>query len=142
MKIFILSFLVFISSSTSWANPVNMLEDHDRDYYIRIFDYVMEYSTNANPYPWKANQGTGTISVGRKYMSKQNVICRDFYESYLINKQAGTARGAGCKREKDKGWCKIRENDPRTCALENRTGDGEALDKASEYLKNADELLR
>ena len=68
-------------------------------------------------YDW-ASYERGGIGVGKLFVSKSGSNCRDFTENYTVQGQAATDRGIACKRSGKDGWCKLREGNATTCAME------------------------
>lgn len=120
------------------------LNEYQRDYYFRVFDYTMDNIKAGKSYHWDARVAKGDIAVGEKYLSKSQSICRNFTEIFEVGKQAEKNEGVACKRNGGNGWCKLKYQDARTCALENpqNTTDkmlndtDSVLDKGEEFLRN------
>lgn len=146
-KLFLLCLLLMPASlwaETYVGSPANLLAGNQREYYQRIFNYVMENYKDEKPYEWKSGAEKGSILVSKQYISKSKSLCRNFSESFVVNGEAGKYEGVTCKREGNNGWCRLKNDNARTCALEEpegtvdkimRDADG-AMDKSNEFIRN------
>jgi hypothetical protein len=99
------------------------LSDVEQDYYDTIFAYTMQNVAADQSYHWQVGRSSGDITVGQTFVSKSRAFCRSYAESYIINGLKGTAQGYACRRSGDEdspSWCKLREGDALTCAMEHR----------------------
>jgi hypothetical protein len=117
-------FLLTISNS-AWAadktTPSNGLAGKQLNYYLRVFDYTMDNMEAGKSFHWDAGTASGNIRVSEEYISKSKATCRNFTETFIIDNIAGTSEGAACKRD-GKGWCRLKNEDAHTCALEEPQG--------------------
>jgi hypothetical protein len=91
----------------------------EKDYYVKVFEYVMDTITTKEPYPWKSSDNNiGAISVGETFTSKSKAICRPYSETFDVGGYKGTNEGIACKRVGNEGWCRLKKTDALTCALE------------------------
>jgi hypothetical protein len=155
MKIFYLPLFFLSLSSESYAEskntaPYDALTGYNRDYYFSLFDYTMDNIKEEKPFHWEVGGVKGDISVGKKYTSKSKYVCRDFIETFVVNKEHGKSEGVACKRKGKDGWCRLKREDVHTCALETPQSttdkilndvDG-TLGKSDEFLRKAGSLWR
>ncbi len=128
----------------SYLNPSTELSGKQREYYIKTFNYAMNNVKDEKPYQWKVGTAKGEIRIGKEYISKSKSLCRNFTETFVIDDQTGTSEGAACKRDGNNGWCRLKNTDAHTCALEEPEGTFEkftndaegTLDKGNEIIRN------
>ncbi|MEK6746828.1 MAG: hypothetical protein AABY33_07345 [Pseudomonadota bacterium] len=132
-----------LMAETYVGSPADLLSGSQREYYQRVFNYVMEHYKDEKPYEWKSGAEKGSIRVSKQYISKSKSLCRNFSESFVVDGESGKYEGVACKRE-SKGWCRLKSEDVHTCALEQseditdkimRDADG-AVDKGNEFIRN------
>lgn len=99
-------------------SPAIAMNEDTRDYYVQTFNYAMETAKPNESYRWKANAAGGVIIASEKYVSKSNSICRNYTERYTIGEKNGNISGISCKRNGKIGWCRLKEGDALTCAME------------------------
>ena len=120
-KLFLCLFLLVLPTGL-WAaeieSPADELKGNQREYYIRIFNYVMDNIKDDKPYHWKSGTGEGDIRVSKEYTSKSKSLCRNFTETFVIANQAERSAGVACKRNGNSGWCRLKNEDAHTCAFE------------------------
>ena len=119
-SIYLLIFLCLfpcVSFANSGAD-MSELTGEQRDYYIRSFNDAMETSKANDIYSWKTLGAEGKIRASEKYVSKSESICRNYIENFTSGGKTATNQGITCKRSGDSGWCKLKEGDAHTCALE------------------------
>lgn len=139
--------LLFIPTSL-WAepyvgSPADLLAGNQREYYQRVFKYVMEHYKDEKPYEWKSGAEKGSILVSKQYTSKSKSLCRNFSESFVVNGEAGKYEGVSCKRDDNKGWCRLTYNGARTCALEApQTITDKVIEDTESVIEGGDELIR
>jgi hypothetical protein len=105
-------------SVTTKPNPFAHLNDAEREYYDKSFDYALETLKDDGVYEWRTATANGVIRAGKRFISKSKSTCRSFSESYTLGKYSGGMKGFGCKREGKDGWCKLRESSMLSCAFE------------------------
>ncbi len=97
---------------------VTPLTPAEQDYYNLSFSYAMASQPEGQPYSWKTYSSSGSITPGKIFTNKDGVPCRPFVESFVINGEKGTNSGYGCQRAGKEGWCKLKEGNMLSCALE------------------------
>jgi hypothetical protein len=139
--------LTAVAAPKPKPTPLNTLQGEALTYYVQSFNSTMERGKPDKPYAWKTVGGKGQFVVGPQYTSKSKALCRDYSESYVLNKKigaipapgapapansspdanntvansestTGTATGIACQRSAQTGWCRLGAKDARTCALE------------------------
>ncbi len=141
----LLFFPVLAVAEEKSINPAKELTGNQREYYVKIFNYVMEHVKPPEAFNWNSSVAKGNIKAGEEYLSKSKAQCRDFTETFEISGQLGRSEGTACKRDGNNGWCRISGENPRTCALENPEGITDkimndvdsVLGKSSEMMRNA-----
>lgn len=148
MKKFLLCLFFLLLPINVWAivtnaAPTSKLDGKQRDYYLRVFNYVMDNIKNDEPYHWESNKEKGDIRVGEEYISKSKSLCRNFTETFVIDNQSGKSEGAACKRDGNNGWCRLKNTDAHTCALEEPEGFTDNLiNDAEGVLGKGNEMIR
>mgnify|MGYP001591778159 FL=1 len=122
----------------------NELTGKQRIYYIRVFNYTMDNIKANESFHWDAIPNKGDIHVGEEYISKSKALCRDFTETFEINKKAEKRSGTACKRDGNNGWCKLKNTDKAsTCALEEPQGiTDKVINNIESTLGTGGEMLR
>ena len=112
--------LLFIASPSLAAEvqPLALLADAEQSYYTQIFDYTMDNIKPDGHFDWASYSGKGSIAPDKSFVSKSGAVCRNFTETYNVQGHAGGDKGIGCKRVGKDGWCKLKEGNALTCALE------------------------
>ena len=110
--------LVIAPAYAAQQSLLASLSDAEKSYYIKVFDYTMETVKAGEPYGWESYNGKGSIVAGEPFASKSKALCRKFTESYAIGGKNGGGGGVACRRDGDNGWCRLRETDALTCAME------------------------
>lgn len=82
------------------------------------FDYTMEVTKSNEFYEWQGYSGNGRITPGERFVSKSGYTCRSFSESFTVAGNRGTGTGIACKRQGRDGWCRLKEGNALTCAME------------------------
>ncbi len=155
MRIFFICLIVFLLppkislALESAPTPADMLVSYELDYYLQVFNYVMDSNQETFIFHWSSNSGNGNISVGKEYLSKSKTVCRNFADTFEITRPHGEATAAGCKRLGANGWCRVHDGDAHTCALEspNSAADkildstSSAIDKGTEFLNKTTDWL-
>ncbi len=146
-NIFYLLFLLLLPSEVFAENknltPNSELAGKQHIYYINVFNYVMDNIKAGESFHWDAGTGKGDIKVGEEYVSKSKAICRDFTETFEINNQTGKSNGAACKRDNSKSWCRLKDEDAHTCALEEPEGmTDKIIDGVENTLGKGNEMIR
>jgi len=100
------------------ASPLAGLADAEKSYYEKVFDYTLDNIQPGQKYDWASYGGKGSISVAQPFVSKSGSSCRNYTEDFTVQGQHGNTTGIGCKRVGSNGWCKLKEGDALTCALE------------------------
>ncbi len=91
----------------------------EKDYYIQLFNYLMDHHSAAEPHLWRTSDTTsGAIAAGEVFISKSKATCRPYSETYNIGGYQGEQQGIACKRIGSDGWCRLKKTDALTCALE------------------------
>lgn len=139
-KLILPCLLLLFAPTSLWAgtpvpSPADSLAGEQRIYYLRIFNYVMENNTDNKPYEWKTGAAKGSIRVSKQYTSKSKALCRNFSESFFIDGETKKYEGAACKRDENKGWCRLRNGDAHTCALE------EPEDTMDKIMRDTDSIM-
>lgn len=112
------AFAATASVATSGDNFVHMLSSAEQDYYDKSFSYAMDTLPPEQVYEWRTNSADGKIRAGKYFNNQSGGKCRTFSEIYRIGEQEGEIIGYGCKRDGRDGWCKLREGNMMSCALE------------------------
>lgn len=125
MRIIYLCLFFLLLPASAWAGekttPYNGLTGKQHEYYLRVFDYTMDNIPAEKPFHWDAITASGNIRVSEKYISKSQASCRNFSETFVINNIQGADEGVACKRD-GKGWCRLKNENAHTCALEEPQG--------------------
>lgn len=114
-------------SATNQAHLFLNMGEAERDYYGKSFSYALFILEDDKTYEWRTAESEGKIRVGKKFKGKSGVQCRSFSELFTIHRQPGQNTGFGCKRGGREGWCKLKEGDLLSCALEPPNGFFETL---------------
>ncbi len=120
-----LAILTLLSAAQAAENlrlPAEKLHGDGREYYINAWNYAFNHKKAGETYHWDSHSAKGDIVVGAQYVSKSQATCRNFSESFVIGAETGSNQGVACKRDDGKGWCKLKMEDARTCALEEPQG--------------------
>jgi hypothetical protein len=124
-KMFFLIFLVLPAAAFAAERPtvsveklIAAMDEAERSYYFQAFDYSMEVLKPDEKYEWKSYNSSGYIQTGQPFV-RNDTVCRNFRE-YVSNKNmySMSSEGVGCKRLGRAGWCKLKKDEMRTCALE------------------------
>ncbi|MFW0776940.1 MAG: hypothetical protein ACN2B6_04385 [Rickettsiales bacterium] len=95
------------------------LSDVEKEYYVKVFDYAIATISADGQYDWKSSDtNNGVITAGELFTSKSGYTCRGFAEAFNIGGEQGQHQGIACKRKGADGWCRLKESDALTCALE------------------------
>ncbi|MDX1974238.1 MAG: hypothetical protein SFT92_01035 [Rickettsiales bacterium] len=94
------------------------LSQQEKEYYVRIFDYTMDYVQGGQSYAWQTHGGKGDIAVEEPFTSKSKTLCRKYKEQLIIANKQTTIAGIACKRQGRDGWCRLKEDNALTCAME------------------------
>ncbi len=114
------------------------MDEVERTYYFQSFDYAMEEMKKDEKFEWKSYDSSGYFQVGMPFV-RNDTVCRSFREYIVNNKMyAMSSEGVGCKRLGRDGWCKLKKDDMRTCAMEAPQG---AAENAREVLDEAGRRL-
>ncbi len=140
----LLLFPISAMAENEVATPYSQLSGKQREYYAKVFNYVMDNVKEDQAFNWDAKTGKGTITAGKEYISKSKSLCRDFTETYEIGEKKGEIKASACKRDGNNGWCRITDENPHTCALEEPKGFidsvtqdvDSALGKGNEMIRN------
>ena len=122
-RFFLIGLLAFAPLPLQAAEPPVQqvsLSSAEKSYYALAFSYAMDTMQDGKPYEWKTYSGKGAITPAETFISKSGSTCRSFSESYIIQGIQGGNGGYGCKRKGDEGWCRLREKQALTCAMEKR----------------------
>ena len=103
-----------LAHSASFAE----LSDAEKDYYLKVFAYVMETVQPGQPYAWQTYGAKGVISAQEKFLSKSKYDCRSYAEIFYVGTTPYPYEGVACKRQGREGWCRLKKTDALTCALE------------------------
>lgn len=123
MRYIFIAFAALGISSAHAAPPAAGLSDAEQEYYEKVFDYAMGTVKPGETYKWESYGGKGEIAPGENFVSKSKAVCRNFTESYAIGGKQGKADGIACRREGREGWCRLKEGNALTCALEETASD-------------------
>jgi hypothetical protein len=114
------------------VNLFSKMNEMEYASYITTFAKVIGQGEAGKIYDWSTAQAQGKISVGPFFLTKTRQYCRPFSESYAVGKETQTFHGIAC-RDKQGGWCKLREHSAYNCALVHPGGfDGWLLDTSVE----------
>jgi hypothetical protein len=116
----LLFILLPFSALAATKLPLSQLSDAERSYYDMVFDYTMEVTKSNQYYEWQGFNGNGRITPGDNFVSKSGYSCRPYSQSFTIAGQRGTDTGIACKRAGRDGWCRLKEGNALTCAMEDR----------------------
>lgn len=95
-----------------------LLGEEARAYYTDAFNRAMDTTAPDATYSWDAHTAKGSIRTGARFVSKSRATCRPYSESYAVGKTSGTNEGIACKRDANEGWCRLKQGNALTCALE------------------------
>lgn len=118
MTLFFSLSLPHTASALGGPDFVQSLTSAEQDYYDKSFSYAMEALADDQLYEWRTSDADGKIRAGTYFTNKTGGQCRGFSEIYRIGQQEGQLSGYGCKRDGRDGWCKLREGNMMSCALE------------------------
>jgi hypothetical protein len=104
------------------TSPLTGVRSVEQDYYVQVFDYTMTSIPAGQSYDWKSSSANGTISPGENFTSKSGYTCRKYAEIIIFAGKEQHAEGAACRRKGQDGWCRLKENEADTCALEKPSG--------------------
>lgn len=90
----------------------------ENDYYAQVFNYVMMGVQKDDIYKWETYQSSGAIRPGDYFVSKSQALCRPFVEIVTVGDQNYSGQGYACQRQGRDGWCRLREGNMLSCALE------------------------
>jgi hypothetical protein len=100
------------------TSPLTGVRSVEQDYYVQVFDYTMSSIPAGQSYDWKSTSANGTISPDETFTSKSDYTCRKYKETIVMGGQEKHDEGSACKRKGQNGWCRLKENEADTCALE------------------------
>jgi hypothetical protein len=103
-----------LTYSTSFVG----LSDAEKSYYEKMFDYTMDTTAPGQGYEWQTYGAKGKIIADKVFVSKSKGQCRNFSELFYVGKTAYPYDGVACKRQGSSGWCRLKQDDALTCALE------------------------
>lgn len=94
------------------------MDEAERDYYDKLFDYVMDNRADGQTYDWKSYRAYGRLTPASKE-THENTVCRPFHEIIGLKDESEAAfNGIACKRVGSDGWCRLPKGELRSCALE------------------------
>jgi hypothetical protein len=91
------------------------------NYIDQTFNYSMDQAKPNEQIDWSTSTVNGRIVLTQEFKSKSGSTCRAYTETYRTTQYEQILKGYGCKRSEDEGWCRLRETDAQTCALEDRS---------------------
>lgn len=94
------------------------LSQEELAYHEQVFFYTLDHMADGQGYDWKTYSASGRVTAQKPFTSKSGYYCRAFEESYSIAGQNSGDKGIACKRQGRDGWCRLKETQALTCALE------------------------
>jgi hypothetical protein len=98
------------------------LTEPEKAYYEQMFDYTMDNTKPGEGYEWSTYSAKGKITAETVFLSKSKGQCRNFSEIFYAAGKPYPYDGIACKRQGRDGWCRLKQGDALTCAMEKPGG--------------------
>lgn len=150
MRLFFITLsLLTLSSPLFAAEPISprasiyaRMDEEEKKYYNQIFSYAMSTLKAKESYPWKTYGASGSIHADAMFASQQGYTCRPFSENITVRGEPAETAGIACARQGRPGWCRLKEGNALTCAMEPPQDMQEELgDKAREAVQGGESVL-
>lgn len=131
--------VAFAAEPAVAENLIKAMDSAERSYYFQMFDYSMSNAKAGEKREWKSYNSSGQFVAEVPFVSSSNATCRKYRETMVSGKyNAEVKNGVACKRVGREGWCRLKEGDMQSCALEPpRDGVEGAIDSANQLIQDA-----